>query len=301
MNIVISGGTGLIGTALSAALSRAGHDIWVVSRDAAKVDPRYTPVSWDEPSLLEALAAADAVVHLAGASLAGSNPLFMRWTPKRKQAIINSRKSGSDKLVRAIQKLDHKPETFLQASAIGYYGNQGLSPADETTPIGSDFLAEVCQVWEASTVELEILGLRRVVARIGLVLSPSGGLLPLLALPFKFFIGGRIGAGDQYLSWIHIQDLVESIKFLIEDPVHQGVYNLTAPKPAQNREFAKQLSSTLRRPNWLPLPAVALKLALGEASTLALEGRPVFPARLLQSGYTFQYPQLADCLDHLLR
>lgn len=301
MKVVMAGGTGLIGSALAKSLISDGHEVSIISRHPATVQRPYHALSWDESSLIEGLEGSDAVINLAGASLAGSNPLNMRWTPKRKQDIISSRINGSKKLLDAIRKLDNKPETFLQASAIGYYGNQGRAPADEATPSGDDFLAEVCRVWEASSADLEALGVRRLVARIGLVLSPSGGLLPLLSLPFKLFVGGRIGSGAQYFSWIDIQDVVDSITYLIEDPIYQGVYNLTAPNPETNRAFAAQLAATLRRPSWLPLPGFVFKLALGEAATLALDGRPVYPNRLLKAGYSFRFPQLEESLNHLLR
>lgn len=300
MNILIAGGTGLIGSALAESLFSEGHQISIVSRDPHKVANIYHPVTWDEPSLLAELAKTDAVINLAGASLAGENPLQMRWTPKRKQAIISSRLTVGKKLLQAIGKLDRKPEVFLQASAIGFYGNQGIDPADEKTISGNDFLAHVCRDWETSTAGIEGLGLRRLVIRIGLVLSQSGGLLPTLALPFRLFVGGRIGSGSQYLSWIHIQDIVESIKFLIDDPKHQGIYNLSAPNPVTNREFSSALGKALHRPTWLPLPSAALKLMLGEAATLALDGRPVYPTRLVKSGYKFLFPDLASCLVDLV-
>jgi len=300
MNILIAGGTGLIGSALAESLLLDGHQVSIVSRDPDKVTNSYRPVAWDEPSLIAELSKTDAVINLAGASLAGENPLLMRWTPKRKQAIISSRLTVGKKLLQAISKLEHKPEVFLQASAIGFYGNQGVDPADEKTLSGNDFLAKVCRDWEASTAEIEGLGVRRLVVRIGLVLSQAGGLLPTLALPFRLFVGGRIGSGTQYLSWIHIQDIVESIKFLIADPKHQGIYNLSAPNPVTNRDFSLLLGKALRRPNWLPVPSAALKLILGEASTLALDGRPVYPTRLTNSEYGFLFTDLDSCLNDLV-
>jgi len=299
MKVVIAGGTGLIGSALASTLQDRGHQVGIISRDPAGVKPEYQALSWDERALVKELGKADAVINLAGASLAGNNPFQMRWTPKRKAAILSSRLVVGEKLVEAIKELDQPPEVFVQASAIGYYGNQGDQPADEKAPSGDDFLAEICRAWEQSTVEVEEMGLRRLVIRIGLVLSQKGGLLPLLALPFRFFAGGVMGSGDQYLSWIHIQDIVESILYLINDPKHQGVYNLTAPQPATNREFAHHLGQTLRKPVWLPVPAVVLKAALGEASTLALDGRPVYPSRLLNTGYQFAFPDLKDSLEDL--
>jgi len=300
MNILIAGGTGLIGSALAESYLSDGHQVSIISRNPAKVAKIYHPVAWDEPSLVAALAQTDAVINLAGASLAGENPLQMRWTPKHKQAIISSRLTVGKKLLQAISKLDRKPEAFLQASAIGFYDSKEVGPADEKTVSGNDFLANVCRDWEASTADIEELGVRRLVIRIGLVLSQSGGLLPLLALPFRLFVGGRIGSGNQFLSWVHIQDVVESIKFLIEHPEHQGIYNLTAPNPVTNREFSCALGKTLHRPSWLPVPAFALKLILGEAATLALDGRPVYPVRLLKSGYNFAFPDLASSLEDLL-
>lgn len=300
MKVIIAGGTGLIGSALAESLLSDGNEVGIISRNPARVGRNYLPISWDESSLLKELADADAVINLAGASLGGDNPLKMRWTRKRKSAIINSRLAVGKKLTQAISKLDHPPETFVQASAIGYYGNQGFEPADEDSPPGGDYLADVCLDWEASTAALEEMGIRRLMIRIGLVLSHEGGLLPLLALPFRFFVGGRVGSGNQFLSWVHIQDIVGSIKFLISDSRHQGVYNLSAPNPATNQIFSQLLGKTLRRPAWLPIPALALKIALGEAATLALDGRPVYPARLLDAGYPFQYQDLEDCLQDLL-
>ena len=300
MKVLIPGGTGLIGSALAESLLASGYQVGIISRNPASVDQDYQPVSWDGSSLLKELTTTDIVINLAGASLAGENPFHMRWTQERKQAIIASRLAVGEKLVSTISKLDRKPEVFLQASAIGYYGNQGLDPANESSAPGTDFLADVCRDWESSTADLEKMGVRWMVIRIGLVLSQEGGLLPLLALPFRFFAGGKIGSGRQYLSWIHIQDVVKSIQFLISGPQHQGIYNLTAPNPESNLGFSRLLGKVLHRPVWLPVPALALKLVLGEAATLALDGRPVYPARLLDSGYQFTFPQLGPSLRDLL-
>jgi len=303
VKILIAGGTGLIGSALAESLLTTGHQVGIISRSPDSVDPAYLPVSWEESSLLEGLVDADVVINLAGARLAGENPLQLirlRWTPRRKQAIIASRLTVGKELVKAIKKLDRKPGVFIQASAIGYYGNQGMTTADENTSSGEDFLAEVCRGWESSTAELEELGVRRLVIRIGLVLSAKGGLLPLLALPFRLLVGGKIGSGRQIFSWIHIQDIVNSIQFLINEPKAEGIYNLTAPNPVSNTEFAQSLGKSLHRPVWFPVPAAAMKVALGEASTLALEGRPVYPDRLLKSGYQFKFPVLEESLADLL-
>ena len=296
MKVLIAGGTGLIGSALAESLAASGHQVGIISRNPASVNQKYRAVSWEETSLLEELARTGAVINLAGTSLSGNNPLQMRWTPKRKKAIISSRLAVGKKLVNAISKLDQKPEVFLQASAIGFYGNQGSQPADENSEAGNDFLAQVCRKWESSTAPVEEMGVRRLVLRIGLVLSQKGGLLPLLALPFRLFVGGKIGSGNQFLSWIHIQDIVQSIQFLISDPAYQGVYNLTAPNPETNQRFSQLVGKALHRPNWLPIPGLLLKAALGEASTLALDGRPVYPNRLPKAGYQFNFPDLEDSL-----
>jgi uncharacterized protein (TIGR01777 family) len=300
MKILIAGGTGLIGSALADSLNGDGHQVLILSRTPTQVNPPYQGVSWEEASLAAALAEVDALVNLAGESIAGASILQMRWTEKRKQGILSSRINAGQKLIRALQKVERKPAVFVQASAIGYYGNSGPGAADENTPAGEDFLAQVCLDWEGSTKEIEQAGIRRVVARFGLVLSQKGGLLPLLALPFRLFLGGRIGSGRQYMSWIHIADAVKAITYFLEHPARQGTFNLTAPEPVINRVFAQTLSTVLHRPAWFPVPAFALKLLLCEASTLALDGRQVLPARLLASGFKFQYPALSRALADLL-
>lgn len=300
MKYFIAGGTGLIGTALAESLLGEGHEVRILSRNPHRVAEAYQAYSWEETSLTAGVTGAEVVINLAGASLAGNHLLDMRWTPKRKREIIASRVKAGQALLQAISGLERKPEVFVQASAIGFYGNQGLEPANENSPPGGDFLAQVCREWEEASAGLEQQGIRRLVVRIGLVLSSTGGLLPTLALPFRFFVGGRIGSGSQYLSWIHLKDVVGSIKYLIEDPTLQGYYNLSAPNPATNQDFSAALGRTLRRPAWLPLPAPAMRLFLGEAATLALDGRPVYPARLLQAGYPFIFPELKVSLRDLL-
>ncbi|MCJ7714930.1 MAG: TIGR01777 family oxidoreductase, partial [Anaerolineales bacterium] len=236
---------------------------------------------------------------LAGTNIAGSNPLQMRWTPNRKKQILTSRVIAGEKLTAAIQLAVVKPEVLIQASAVGYYGHTGSDPVDETNFPGADFLADVCQQWEDSTSPVESLGVRRVITRIGLVLSPEGGLLPLLSLPFRIYLGGKIGSGKQGMSWVHIHDVVNSIQFLVENLQAQGAYNLTAPNPVINQQFAQSLGKSLRKPAWFPVPEFILKFALGESATLALDGRQVFPKRLLEAGYQFEYSSLQPALDNI--
>ncbi|MEJ2447453.1 MAG: TIGR01777 family oxidoreductase [Anaerolineales bacterium] len=300
MKVLIAGGTGLIGSALAESLQKDGHQVSILSRNPSKVRDRFLAVSWQKEALNSAIAENQALVNLAGESLAGSNLLQMRWTEKRKQDILSSRIAVGRKLAAGVKEVDSRPAVFIQASAIGYYGNNGTRPVDETTPAGDDFLARVCLDWEATTQEVEEMGVRRVIIRTGLVLSQKGGLFPLLALPFRLMVGGRIGSGQQYMSWIHIADVVSAIKYFLLHPDSRGIYNLTAPEPVTNLTFAHTLGKALHRPVWLPVPGLALKLLLGKAATLALDGRQVFPARLLASDFRFQYQELPAALDDLV-
>jgi uncharacterized protein (TIGR01777 family) len=303
MNYLIAGGSGLIGSALTKVLADQKHKVTIVSRNPGRLtglSDNVDVISWETNALISALNTTHAVINLAGASISGNNPLLMRWTKKRKAEIINSRLQAGKFLGEALSRVEHKPEVLLQASAIGFYGNTGSGLIDETSGPGSDFLAEVCQGWEESSSGIEELGIRRIITRIGLVFSPRGGLLDLLKFPFRFYAGGQIGTGQQYLSWIHIHDLVNGIIFLIGHPQARGVYNLTAPRPARNQDFARTMGSVLKKPVWFRVPAAMLRIALGEAATLALDGRPVLPQRLLDSGYNFVYDQLESALVDLL-
>jgi uncharacterized protein (TIGR01777 family) len=302
MNVLIAGGSGLIGRALTDRLLADQYHITIVSREPdtlREIPHGVLTTNWEKDSLVRSAAESDAIVNLAGASIASSNPLEMRWTNKRKSAILESRIRSGKKLSDAILESGTKPETLIQSSAIGYYGNTGQALVDETSSPGNDFLTEVCLPWEESTKQVEPLGVRRVIIRTGLVFSSDGGLYPLLKLPFILYFGGPIGTGQQYLSWIHIDDLVSGIQFLIENQSAQGVYNLTAPNPVQNSEFARLMSKIIQKPNWFTVPGFLLKIALGEAATLALDGRQVFPQRLLNAGFVFQYDQLEDALKDL--
>ena len=301
MKILITGGTGLIGSALTRSLLNNDYQITVISRTPDLVDPRCEAIPWDLDLITQEIKSSKAVINLAGASISGSNPLSMRWTEKRKSLIASSRIQAGDLLLQAIQRSTHKPEIIIQASAIGYYGNQGSQPVDENSPPGKDFLADVCQTWENSTAGVEELGIRRIVTRLGLVLSGEGGLLPLLALPFKFYFGGPIGNGLQQMSWIHVDDVVHSILHFMNNPSTQGIFNLTAPVPIQNLTFSEALGKSLNRPSWLPIPPWALKIILGEASTLAVDGREVIPFRLLESGYKFNFKEIDPALKDLFQ
>jgi uncharacterized protein (TIGR01777 family) len=238
---------------------------------------------------------ADWIINLAGENI-GTKP----WSKQRWQRIRDSRVLPGELLTEAIRRATHKPSVFVQMSAIGYYGIQSISDMtgwDESTPSGGDRLAALCREWEASTKGVEELGVRRLVIRTGLVLAPKAGVLPRLELPFRFFAGGPVGSGRQVYSWIHINDVVKGITALLQNSEAAGAYNFTAPEPVTNREFARALGKVMHRPNWLPMPGAALKLALGEMSTLVLDGQRVIPTRLQkEAGYTFEYPSLEAAL-----
>lgn len=307
MKVIVAGGSGLIGRALSETLAADGHSVFILSRSPEKVLHLPTgaqALAWDGRTVqawAQHLESADAIVNLAGASLKGDGFLPSRWTKRRKQLIRESRLNAGSILVKAIQAASQKPRLFIQSSAIGYYGPRDDTKLNEESPAADDFLARICIEWEDSTKAVEELGLRRIIVRTGLPLTPKGGAFPLLALPFKLFLGNTFGNGRQYYSWIHFDDYIAALRFLLESETASGAYNLTAPQPVRNREFAQTLGRVMRRPSFFPLPAFALKLALGEVSTVVLDGQRVLPHRLEADGFTFHYPELELALEDLLK
>ncbi len=301
MRLVISGGTGLIGRALAEVALAAGDDVVILSRNP---EPERLPkgargVRWD-PDRLEAWSAAldgaDAVVNLAGASVAGG-----RWTRTRKALLIQSRVRVGQSLTQAILHIPNPPRVLVQASGVGYYGRNVEHPVDESAPAGQDFLAMLAaEAWEPSTASVESAGVRRVIIRTGLVLSRRGGSFPLMALPFRLFVGGPLGNGKQWVPWIHITDEVEAIRFLIQQADASGPYNLVAPGIVRQMDFGRALARALRRPYWFPTPAFALRLLLGEMASLILEGQQVIPRRLREAGYRFRYLTLAEALADIV-
>ena len=238
---------------------------------------------------------ASAIINLAGESIASG-----RWSAKKKQRILQSRMSAGDAVVKAVQSVKKKPDVFIQASAIGFYGDKGDRLLDETSPPGGGFLTEVTGKWENSTAALETCT-RRIIIRTGMVLGPNGGALVRLVQPFRYFLGGQIGTGEQWNSWIHIEDVVQSILFLMEGKNLRGVFNLTAPCPLKNKNFSKAIGTVLRRPSWLPVPGFFLKLLFGElAKEALLSGQRVYPKRLEESGYKFNFPEARQALVDIL-
>ncbi|GAB4397240.1 MAG: TIGR01777 family oxidoreductase [Anaerolineales bacterium] len=310
MRILITGGTGLIGRALAHNLAAAKHEVIILTRDPEWVvgmPEAIRAVRWDGKTAHgwgELADGAGAIINLAGQSIAGESLpdiLFTRWSKTYKERILNSRLNAGKAVTEAITAAKNKPALLLQASAVGFYGPRAAEPVDESTPAGSDFLAQVCQQWEQSTQSVEALGVRRIILRTGLVLAPKGGILPIMALPFRLFAGGPIGSGKQYIPWIHLQDEIGAIEFLLKHPQASGVYNLTAPQPLTNADFGRALGRALFRPAFFPTPAFALKLALGEKSTLVLDGQNAIPTRLQAQGYKFKFSDAYSALTDLLR
>jgi len=290
MRIIIAGGSGLIGRELTATLSYAGHEIIVLSRFPDRVPDlplKARAVEWDGRTTEgwgDLVNSADAVVNLAGANVGGG-----RWSAARKRLLHDSRVDAGQALVEAIRAAPNKPKVFVQASAVGYYGARGSEEVTETTPAGSDFLARLAKDWEASTAPVEQLGVRRAIARTGVVLSPDGGALPRMIGPFRWFVGGPLGDGQQWFPWIHFTDEVNALKYLIDSDSASGAYNLCSPTPVTNLEFSRILGRRLRRPCWLSVPSLVLRLMYGEMADLVLKGQKQMPRRLQRSSFRFLY------------
>jgi uncharacterized protein (TIGR01777 family) len=305
MKVIITGGSGLLGRGLTANLASDGYEVIILSRSPGQVrglPPGARAVGWDAESARgwgHQAEGAAAIVNLAGYPLDGPGFLPSRWTARRKQMIRQSRLDAGAAVVEAVQQAEKKPGVVLQSSAVGYYGPRYDERLDESAAAGDDFLAQVCVDWEASTAAVVAEGVPRAVLRTGLPLTEDGGAFPLLKLPFTLFVGGPFGDGQQYYSWLHYDDHIRAMRFLI-DARADGAYNLTAPNPVTNREFAQTLGRVMRRPSWLPAPAFAMKLALGEVSTVVLDGQRVLPQRLLDSGFHFDYPELEPALKEVL-
>jgi uncharacterized protein len=298
--VIIAGGTGLIGNALTNMLMASGYHVSVLTRNVNRVNsPGSSTIKWDgkTPTGWGELAnGADAVINLAGQSIGEQ-----RWTKAQKERIFTSRIQAGEAVVAACEQAERKPRVVIQASAIGYYGNHGDESLKEDSQPGSDFLAKVCIGWENSTRAVEALGIRRVVIRTGLVLSTSGGVLERILLPIKLFAGGPLGSGKQWYSWIHLQDELGAIRFILENENIKGAVNLCSPGAVQMNEFGRVLAKVIHRPYWLPVPAFALKLLLGEMGMLVLEGQRVAPASLQAHGFRFKYETLEPALTNLLK
>jgi uncharacterized protein len=304
MKIAITGATGLVGSRLVAQLNEKGHQILVFTRNPSKAQRvfsassfanlevvQYTPQ--ESGSWQQKISGCDGVINLAG------EPIAERWSPQQKQRIMESRQLGTRKLVEAIATAESKPQVFVSGSAIGYYGTSETATFDETSGAGSDFLAQVCQNWEAEAQKVKDLGVRLVILRIGIVLA-NGGALGKMIGPFKMFAGGPIGSGKQWFSWIHRDDLVNLICQAVEQPGMSGVYNATAPNPVRMGALCQTLGEVMKRPSWLPVPDFVLEVLLGDGAIVVLEGQQVLPQRTQQTGFSYQYPELKPALADIV-
>ena len=306
MRILITGGTGLIGRALAADLAGDNHEVIVLSRAPERAAGLPTGVRaerWDARTA-EGWGAlvngADAIVNLAGESIAGEGFFPSRWTAERKRRIRESRLNAGRAVVQAVELASDKPRVVVQASGVGYYGPRGDEEITEEASPGKDFLAWTAIDWEASTAPVESLGVRRAIIRSGAVLSTKGGALPRMLLPFRLFVGGPFGAGRQWFPWIHIADEVSAIRFLIENPAASGPFNLTASNLLTNADFSRVLGRVMRRPALVPVPAFAMSLLFGEVSTVVLDGQRAISRRLQESGFTLRFPEAEAALRDLL-
>lgn len=298
MNVLITGGTGLIGRALAKSLLADGNKIWILTRspEQAILPLGCTAVGWDGRTAQgwgELVNEMDAIVNLAGVNTAS-----WPWTEKRKQSFWNSRVWAGQAVAEAVRLAKKRPAVLIQSSGINHYGLRG-SVADESTPPAEDFLARLTVAWELSSQPVEELGVRRAIIRTSVVLSRDSIIMKLMELSVRLFVGGRIGLGQQTFPWIHIADEIRAIRFLLDDERARGPFNLIAPESTSNAQFTRALAKQLKRPYWFPVPAFLMRLVLGEMSTMVLEGRPAQPKRLLEAGFEFAHPTLESALKAL--
>ena len=296
MNVLIAGGSGFIGTALSKSLEQDGHKVFILTRSQPRPPNQ---IQWDGKTINgwgSRIDEMDAVVNLTGYGLE-----HWPWTKRQKQRFIDSRVIPGLALATAIKEASHRPSVFLQISGINRYGLRNKGVADESTPAAADFPAELTVVWEDTTRTIEELGVRRVIARTAVVLSKRGGLFPLMVLPVKLFFGGNLGDGTQATPWIHIDDQVNAIKFLLQNEKASGPFNLIAPTPTSNADFMRIIAEQLHRPYWFHLPALLLRIPLGEMSVMITEGSYSQPKRLLELGFKFQFPTLQDAVKDIFK
>lgn len=291
LTVAITGGTGMIGSALTALLRTAGHTVRWITRHA---DASRGDIGWDpDAGRLDpaSLTGVEAVVHLAGANVG------QRWTESHRAAILQSREQGTRTLVSALLRMPVRPKVLISGSAIGYYGDTGAKVVDESASNGQDFLARVCTVWERETAPAADAGIRVALARTGVVLSPGGGALAKMLPAFRLGLGGPMGSGEQWMSWITLDDEVRALRFLLETDRCSGAFNLTAPTPATNADFASAMGHVLQRPSIIPIPAFALRALFGEmADATILSGQRVLPTRLTQAGFSFNHATLEAAL-----
>jgi len=305
--VLIPGGSGLIGRALSAELAAHGYKVVVLSRTPERVGTLpegARAVEWDARTAEgwgKLADGAHAIVNLTGASIAGEGFFPSRWSDEQRRVIRESRLNSGRAVVEAVAQAEQKPAVVVQASGVGYYGFHGDEVLTEEAGPGDDWAARfTAEEWEPSTAPVEEMGVRRVVARTGIVLSTDEGALPRLLLPFRLFVGGPLGSGKQWYSWIHLRDEARALRFLIENEEASGAFNLTAPNPVTNGELAKRIGRVMGRPSFIPVPGFAMRLAFGEVAEVVLQGQRVVPQGLLDLGFEFDFPVAEGALQDLL-
>ncbi|WP_338471671.1 TIGR01777 family oxidoreductase [Niallia sp. XMNu-256] len=297
MKIVIAGGTGFIGRKLTELLLGEGHQIMILTRKIKKPEGNVSYVQWLEngTSPEVEIKEADAFINLAGVSINDG-----RWNAKHKKQIYESRAEATDELLRIISLLPKKPAVLVNASAIGIYPTSiNARYTEDSIETSNDFLGKTVYDWENKARKVEAYGTRTVFMRFGVVLGRDDGALPLMVLPYRLFVGGTIGSGKQWVSWVHVDDVVRAIAFVMNHPELSGPVNVTAPSPVQMIDFGKEIGTVLHRPHWLPVPTFVMKLVLGQKSTLVLEGQHVEPQVLMQKGFQFTFPTLRQGLEDL--
>ena len=301
MRIFMTGATGFVGRATVLRLRREGHEVvaWVRTPNKAKSilgsEAELLPVSCGEDTLQDCLSNCDAIINLAGEPVAGK-----RWTEAYKNRLVSSRVNLTQRIIHALEKIDNKPKTLISASAVGYYGNQGNTELTEDSAQGTGFLAKLCHDWEGAALQAQNLDIRTCVLRIGVVLGQGGGALQKMLPIFQSGMGGALGTGKQYFPWIHLHDVVSAIHFTLTNSAAQGAFNLAAPEAATSKSFGKALAGVLGRPSFMPAPALAIRMVLGEAARIVLDSQRVKPAKLEQAGFKFKYPSLDAALKAVL-
>ena len=297
MKVAITGGSGFVGKEITNQLIENGHEVFILTRSSKPSNDLVHMVKWlgegDKPE--ELLNGVDAWINLAGASINEG-----RWTEEQKQKIYDSRMKATDEVLRIFEAVSKKPTVLINASAIGIYPpSEQATYTEQSSSRGSDFLAETVEEWEKKAFQAEQYRTRVACGRFGIILGKNEGALPLMALPYKMGIGGKVGSGNQWVSWVHVSDVAKAILYAIDNDDFKGPFNVTSPDPKQMNEFGKILGQILNRPHWIPVPSFALKLALGDKSQLVLEGQRVMPDKLLTHGFKFTYPDLQQALKNI--
>ncbi|MEH7098246.1 TIGR01777 family oxidoreductase [Neobacillus vireti] len=298
MKILIAGGSGFIGRIVTNLLREEGHDITILTRKEKEAEKNITYIQWlgKDTSPETEIKKADAVINLAGVSINAG-----RWTAKHQKQIYESRMIATEELLRIVAALPEKPAVFINASAIGIYpSSQQAVYTEKSVEVSDDFLGRTVNDWEQKAAKVSVHGIRPVFMRFGVVLGNEDGALPLMAMPYKWFVGGRVGSGKQWVSWVHVKDAARAILFAITNHHLNGPVNVTAPDPKQMEEFGRTIGFVLHRPHWFPAPSMIMKLALGKKSSLVLEGQQVVPEVLMREGFEFEFPTLKTALNDLL-